>query len=147
MFSPLKRSTKRLLALLALLPLAVLVLGTIYMFAMTYLEGSPRTFLESLQWAAETLTTTGYGNDSHWTHPVVALFVILGQFIGQFVVFLVFPVFVLPYFEERFEMRLQHTLPLMRGKVLFYRYGPAIESLLDEFKRTNSPFVVFEEDL
>ena len=147
MFSPLKRSTKRLLALLALLPLAVLVLGTIYMFAMTYLEGSPRTFLESLQWAAETLTTTGYGNDSHWTNPVVALFVILGQFIGQFVVFLVFPVFVLPYFEERFEMRLQHILPPMRGKVLFYRYGPAIESLLDEFKRTNSPFVVFEEDL
>ena len=147
MFSPLKRSTKRLLALLALLPLAVLVLGTIYMFAMTYLEDSPRTFLESLQWAAETLTTTGYGNDSHWTHPVVALFVILGQFIGQFVVFLVFPVFVLPYFEERFEMRLQHILPPMRGKVLFYRYGPAIESLLDEFKRTNSPFVVFEEDL
>lgn len=147
MLSPLKRSTKRLIVLLALLPLAVLVLGTIYMFAMTYLEGSPRTFLESMQWAAETLTTTGYGNDSHWTHPVVALFVILGQFIGQFVVFLVFPVFVLPYFEERFEMRLQHILPPMRGKVLFYRYGPAIESLLDEFKRTNSPFVVFEEDL
>lgn len=147
MFSRLKRSTKRLLVLLALLPAAVLVLGTLYMLGMDHLEGTPRTFLHSLQWAAETLTTTGYGGDNRWNHPAVALFVILGQFLGQFLVFLVFPVFVLPYFEERFEVRLQHVLPPMQGKVLFYRYGVAIEPLLEEFKRTNSPFVIFEEDM
>lgn len=147
MLSKLKRSTRRLLALLALLPAAVLLLGTIYMLGMEHLEGSPRTFLESMQWASETLTTTGYGNDSHWKHPAVALFVILGQFLGQFLVFLIFPVFVLPYVEERFEVRLQHILPPMAGKVLFYRYGPAIESLLEEFNRTHSPFVIFEEDM
>ena len=147
MWSKLKRSTRRLIALLALLPAFVLILGSIYMIGMDQLEGSPRTFLESLQWASETLTTTGYGHDSHWQHPAVALFVICGQFLGQFLVFLIFPVFVLPYFEERFEVRLQHILPPMAGKVLFYRYGPAIESLLEEFKRTNSPFVIFEEDM
>ncbi|MEI7611798.1 MAG: NAD-binding protein [Betaproteobacteria bacterium] len=147
MLSNLKRSTRRLLALLALLPSTVLILGTIYMFGMDYLEGSPRTFLESIQWASETLTTTGYGHDSHWTHPAIALFVILGQFMGQFLVFLIFPIFVLPYFEEQFEVRLQHILPPMEGKVLFYRYTPAIESLIDEFIRTNSPFVIFEEDM
>ena len=143
----LKRSTKRLLALLALLPATVLILGTIYMLAMGHLEGTPRTFLESIQWASETLTTTGYGADSHWNHPAVAMFVILGQFMGQFLVFLIFPIFVLPYFEEQFEVRLQHILPPMAGKVLFYRYGPAIESLLEEFKRTNNAFVIFEEDM
>ena len=42
MLSTLKRSTKRLLVLLALLPATVLVLGTIYMFAMAHLEGAPR---------------------------------------------------------------------------------------------------------
>jgi len=133
--------------LLALLPAAVIVMGSIYMFGMVHLEGAPRTFLESLQWATETLTTTGYGSDSHWNNPAVALFVILGQFMGQFLVFLIFPVFVLPYFEERFEVRLQHVLPVMTDKVLFYRYGPAIESIVEEFKRTNSPFVIFEEDM
>jgi len=147
MLSNLKRSTKRLLALLALLPTAVLVLGTIYMLGMDYLEGTPRTFLHSLQWASETLTTTGYGGDNHWNHPAVAMFVIVSQFLGQFLVFLVFPVFVLPYFEEQFEVRLQHILPPMAGKVLFYRFGPAIEFLLEEFKRTRSPFVIFEEDM
>ncbi|MBS1228113.1 MAG: TrkA family potassium uptake protein [Proteobacteria bacterium] len=147
MLPTLKRSTKRLLMLLALLPATVLVLGTVYMLGMEHLEGAPRTFLQSVQWATETLTTTGYGGDSHWNHPAVAIFVILGQFMGQFLVFLIFPIFVLPYFEEQFEVRLQHVLPPMAGKVLFYRYGPAIESLLEEFKRTKSPFVIFEEDM
>jgi Trk K+ transport system NAD-binding subunit len=147
MKSRLKRSTKHLLALLVLLPTAVLILGTIYMLGMTHLEGSPRTFLQSVQWASETLTTTGYGADSRWNHPVMAVFVIISQFLGQFLVFLIFPVLVLPYFEQQFEVRLQHVLPPMAGKVLFYRYGPAIESLLEEFNSTNSPFVIFEEDM
>ena len=147
MLSRLKRSTKRLLALLALLPAAVLILGAIYMLGMEHLEGTPRTFLQSIQWASETLTTTGYGGDNRWNHPAVALFVILGQFLGLFLVFLIFPIFVLPYVEERFEVRLQRVLPPMDGRVLFYRYGPAIEPLLEEFTRTNSPFVIFEEDM
>ncbi len=62
--SKFKRTTRRVLMLLALIPTAVLILGTLYT-GMDYLEGSPRTFLQSLQWAAETLTTTGYGRDNH----------------------------------------------------------------------------------
>ena len=53
----------------------------------------------------------GYGADSRWNHPGMAMFVILGQFFGQFLVFLLFPLVVLPYFEEQFEVRLQHVLP------------------------------------
>jgi hypothetical protein len=143
----LKRSTQRLLLLFALIPTAVLLLGALYMLGMEYLEGTPRSFLQSIQWASETLTTTGYGGDNRWEHPAMAIFVIVGQFIGQFMVFLIFPVLVLPYFEEKFEVRLQHVLPPMAGKVLFYRYGPAIESLLEEFNSANSPFVIFEENM
>ncbi len=142
-----KPATRRLLMLLTILPSAVITLGTLYMLGMTYLEGEPRTLLEGVQWASESITNTGYGHDNHWNHPVLALFVIITPFIGQFLIFLVFPVLVLPYFEEKFEVRLQHILPSMEGKVLFYRYGPAIESLLEEFKRTASPFVIFEEDM
>ena len=143
----LKRSTKRLIVLLALLPTAVFILGTLYMLGMDHLEETPRTFLQSLQWASETLTTTGYGGDNRWNHPVLAVFIIICPFFGQFLAFLIFPLFVLPYFEEQFEVRLQHVLPMMAGQVLFYRYGPAIESLLEEFKRVKSPFVIFEEDM
>lgn len=127
--------------------MAVLVLGLLYMLGMTYLEGSPRTFMQGLQWASETMTNTGYGADNHWDHPAMAMFVIVTPFIGQFLVFLIFPVLVLPYFEERFEVRMPHELPLMAGKVLFYRYGPAIESLVVEFDNANSPFVILEENM
>lgn len=143
----LSRSSQRLLLLAAALPAAVITLATIYMFGMNYLEGSHRTFLESLQWASETLTTTGYGNDSHWQHPVVAIFVILSEFMGQFLVFLIFPIFLLPFFEERFEAKLPHILPAMAGKILIYRHGRAVETLIEEFKRTQTPFVIYEEDL
>lgn len=142
-----QRSTRRLIVLLALLPAAVLVLGILYMLGMIYLEGNPRTFWESLEWASETLTTTGYGADAHWDHPVMTLFVMGTQFLGMFLVFMIFPVYVLPYFEERFEARLPRTLPPMAGRTLFYRYGPAIDSLLEECQRVGLPFVIFEEDI
>jgi Trk K+ transport system NAD-binding subunit len=145
--SRLKRSSKRLLALLILLPAAVIVLGTIYMLGMNFLEGTPRTWLQGIQWASETITNTGYGADNRWHHPVMELYVIVTPFIGQFLIFLIFPVLVLPYFEDRFEIRLQHELPAMDATVLFYRYGPALEQLLEEFSRTGSPFVIFEEDM
>ena len=143
----LKRSSKRFLIILVLLPISVLILATLYMLGMEYLEGQPRTFLRSLLWASETITTTGYGADSTWKHPVMALYVVAVQFAGQFLIFLAFPMVILPYFEEQFEVRLQHKLPPMTGKVLFYRYAPTIESLLDEFKTKGTPFVILEEDM
>ncbi|HRX71402.1 MAG: NAD-binding protein [Candidatus Competibacteraceae bacterium] len=144
---PFRRSTRRLIALLACLPIAVLLLGSLYQLGSIYLEDNPRGFWASLEWAAETLTTTGYGADARWNHPLMTLFVILAQFLGLFLVFLIFPVYVLPYFEERFEARLPRALPSMTGRVLFYRYGPAIDSLLEELQRVGSTFVIFEEDL
>lgn len=143
----LHRSTWRLLGLLVSMPTAVVVFGTIFMFASDYLEGKPLSFWASLEWASETLTTTGYGAYAPWSHPLMIVFVILTQFVGMFFLVLVFPFYVMPYIEERFELRLPHALPEMNGRVLFYRYGPAIESLLDEFDRTRTPFVVVEEDI
>lgn len=142
-----QRSTWRLIALFVSMPAAVLVFGGLYMVASTYLEGKPVNFWSSLEWASETLTTTGYGAYAPWTHPVMILLVILTQFVGMFFLVLIFPVYVLPYIEERFELRLPHTLPPMAGRVLFYRYGPALDSLLEEFQRLGAAFVILEEDM
>ncbi|HNC50905.1 MAG TPA: NAD-binding protein [Accumulibacter sp.] len=142
-----QRSTWRLLGLLVSMPAAVVLFGSIFMVASEYLEGRQLDFWQSLEWASETLTTTGYGAYAPWTHPLMIVFVILTQFVGMFFLVLVFPFYVMPYIEERFEVRLPHVLPEMLGSVLFYRYGPAIEALLDEFQRTATPFVVFEEDM
>ena len=142
----LNRSTTRLLALLATLPAVLLLLALAYKLGMDHLEGDPRGFWESLEWASETLTTTGYGRDSHWNHPGMTLFVVLVQFCGLFLIFLIFPVYVLPYFEERFEQRLPRALPSMDGRILFHRYGPGVESLVEELRRVGAPFVILEQD-
>jgi voltage-gated potassium channel len=143
-----QRSTRRLLLLLASLPALVLLLGLGYMSMMTYVEGVPRDFWSSIEWASETLTTTGYGADSHWAHPSMALFVIVVQFLGLFLVFLIFPVYLIPFFEERFEARLPSDLPAARGVryILIYRYGPAVSTLMEELSRHRRRVLVLEED-
>jgi len=144
----LKRSTRGLLLLLSSLPAAVLLLALLYMEGMNYLEHSPRSFWWSIEWAAETLTTTGYGADAHWNSPLMILLVIAAQFLGIFLVFMVFPIYVLPFFEERFEGRLPVALPAIAGRkcVIIYRYGPAVAMLIDDLARFGRSVVILEED-
>ena len=135
------------LALLGFLPLGVLALALTYMLGMGLLEGEPRGFWESLEWAAETLTTTGYGHDNQWRHPLMIAFVVTAQFLGVFLIFLLFPIFVIPYFESRFEKRLPRVVPdQLKDFVLIFRYGPAVTSLIRDIEREHVAAVVLEAD-
>jgi Trk K+ transport system NAD-binding subunit len=140
------RSYRRLVTLVLALPVALLFMALLYQAGMKHLEGKPRTLGESIEWAAETVTTTGYGRDAHWEHPVMEVYVIVAEFSGLLMVFLVFPIFVLPFFEERFQGRLPTRLPKLAGQVLIYRYGPAVTALLDELAQAGVPAVILEED-
>ncbi len=142
----LPRSYRRLLLLILSLPMMLVVLGLVYQLGMLYFEGQPRTLGDSIEWAAETLTTTGYGKDMHWSNPFMVAYVVAVQFAGTMLIFLVFPVFLIPFFEERFEARLPRVLPPMAGRVLIYRYGPAVTSLLDLLAHEEVQAVIFEED-
>ena len=53
----------RILALMGILLGLLLVSTVLYMLGMGYFEGEPRGFWSSMEWAAETLSTTGYGSD------------------------------------------------------------------------------------
>jgi hypothetical protein len=128
---------------MAALPLTVLIFALIYMAGMYWLEGEPRGFLESVGWAAETITTTGYGKDSNWEHPVMLAFVIFVQFTGVLLVVLVFPVYLIPFFEERFEGRLPE-LPKLSGRILVYRYSPAVRQLARELEEAGLRPIVFD---
>lgn len=94
-----------------LLPVVATTLAVIYRYGMLHLEGTSRTFGESLQWAVATMTTTGFGRDTSWNHPMMEAFVIVAEFAGVAMIFLVFPVFVIPFLDERFQSRLPSTLP------------------------------------
>ncbi len=140
------RSKKRLLTLIAVLPLLILGSALIYMVGMERLEGDPRGFWRSLGFAAETLSTTGYGSDHTWRHPGMVIFVIVLQFVGVFLVFLIFPIYLIPVLEERFEARLPKRAPELDGSVVVYRWGPAVTNLVEELEKAEVPTVVIESD-
>lgn len=139
-------SQRRLLALIGGLGAILLTYATLYMIGMERLEGEPRSFLRSLSWASETLTTTGYGKDAEWRHPLMVLLVISLQWIGVFIILMVFPIYVIPFLEERFEPRLPRRVPAMEGHIVIYHYGPAVETLLVEIEAARAPYVIVEHD-
>jgi Trk K+ transport system NAD-binding subunit len=140
------RSRQRLAFLILSIPILVIVAALLYMVGMRHLEGDPRTFWQSLAWAAETLTTTGYGADSSWQHPVMVVIVGLWQFVGVFLVFLIFPVYLIPFLEERFEKRLPTEVRPLSGHLVVYRYSSAVATLLDEIEGAGIEGLVIESD-
>jgi len=140
------RSQRRLLILFLSVPILLVVCALLYQRGMAGLEGQGRGFWESLGWAGETLTTTGYGADSHWSHPAMVVFVVLVQFIGVFLVFLVFPIYVIPFLEERFETRLPTDAGDAEDHVVIFRYGPAVTTLVDRLAAEGVASVTVEPD-
>jgi len=141
------RSRRRLLLLLAAVPVLVLLLALLYQAGMAALEGQRRGFWDSVLWAASTLTTTGYGLDHQWRHPAMVVYVTVVQFLGLFMVYLIFPIFFIPFLEERFEVRLPQESPRdMAHHVVIYRHGPAVETLISELTAARVPTLVLEPD-
>ncbi|MDH3745459.1 MAG: NAD-binding protein [Acidobacteriota bacterium] len=140
------RSQKRLLLLLVALLVLLVASAFLYMVGMALLEGKSRGFWESLGFVGETLSTTGYGADARWTHPAMVVFVVVLQFLGVFLIFLIFPIYLIPFLEERFEVRLPRSAPAARGHVLVYRYGPPVATLLRLVRNAGLETVVVEPD-
>ncbi|MEM1179425.1 MAG: NAD-binding protein [Acidobacteriota bacterium] len=138
---------RRLLLLLAALPVVLVSVALAYKTGMAVLEGETRTFWQALEWASETLTTTGYGADSRWHHPLMIAFVIALQFVGVFLVYMLVPLIMLPMLEERFELRLPRKAPKhLRQHVIILRHGPAVETLIEELVDAGLPQVLIEND-
>ncbi|HEX9453083.1 MAG TPA: NAD-binding protein, partial [Candidatus Binatia bacterium] len=132
--------------MLGALVLLLLAATLLYMFGMHVFEGKSRGFWDSLQWAAGTISTTGYGGDTSWHHPVMVIYVVCTQFIGVILLFLVFPIYLIPFLEERFETRLPKEIPETNNHVVIFDYGPPVATLLTELEQTDIDTVVVEED-
>ncbi len=132
--------------MLGSMPILMAVIAGLYQVGMHVFEGVDHSYWESVEWATETFTTTDYGQGERWTHPAMIVYVGFIQFVGVSWVFLVFPIFLLPYFEERFEGRLPMKFPKLDDCVLVYRYGPEVGALVDELERREVPVVIYEED-
>lgn len=141
-----KSNYLRILALVGSLFVLLVICAFGYMVGMDWLEGQHRGFWSSLEWAAETLTTTGYGADHTWQHPLMVVYVSLVQFVGVFLVFLIFPIVLIPILEKRFQTRLATQCPELENHIVIYRHGPTVATLLEELESSGVPTVVIEED-
>lgn len=140
------RTYKRFAILIGALIALLLVLALIYMLGMSVFEGKPRTFWQALQWAAGTTSTTGYGSDTSWQHPVMVIFVVATQFLGVMLIFMVLPIFLIPFLEERFETKLPNTMAHVRDHVVVFDYGPTVATLITELAQAGIATVIIDED-
>ena len=141
-----QRSSRRLLILILALALLIIASAGLYMVGMSTLEGQERGFWRSLEWAGETLSTTGYGSDNNWTHPVMVVFVVALQFVGVLLVFLLFPVYLIPALEERFQARLPTAAPKTHQTILILRYDATVSTLVGEIEREGLQPLLIEGD-
>ena len=137
---------RRFLLHLSVVLLLILGAARLYMLGMEHLEHSPRGFWPSLEVVFESLTSTGYGRDAGWQHPLMNLFVIVLQLSGLTLLLSVFPLYLVPFFESRFEPRLPVSAPEADGHVLIFRQSRAIGTVLGELERAEQQVLVLEGD-
>jgi Trk K+ transport system NAD-binding subunit len=141
------RSRRRLLILATALLAFLIVSALLYHAGMEIFEHKDRSLLDSFEWATETLTTTGYGHDSHWTHPAMVALVVVAQLAGLFMIPLITVGFILPYLTERFEQRAPREADAkLAHHVIVYRFGPAVETLVQRLSESRVPLLVVDTD-
>ncbi len=139
------RSSRRLVLLVLGLIAFVILTALLYQIGMARLEGKPRSFWEALEWAGESLSTTGYGADSKWSHPAMVILVVAVQFVGVFLVFLIIPIYLVPFLEERFEEKVPRAAdPKLSDHVIVYGFGPTVETLLQRLAAADVKTLVVE---
>jgi Trk K+ transport system NAD-binding subunit len=140
------RSNRRFLAVIGALAAILVAMALLYMLGMNALEGKPRSFWQALQWAAGATSTTGFGPDSSWSHPVMVVFVVLAQFMGVALLFVVLPIYLMPFLEDRFETRLPVAATRAKGHVVVFDYDATVETLVAELTQAGIPSVIIDED-
>ncbi|NHN41108.1 TrkA family potassium uptake protein [Halorubellus sp. JP-L1] len=131
-----------LTGLLALVGLYTVV----YNVMMAELEGVNQSIFASLEFVVQTMTTTGYGQDSgHWSHPAMFLFVVLTQVSGIAIGFFTLRLIVIPLFADA-DVELDDRLSPKRDHVIVCEYRRDSKVLLDELRELGIEYVLIASD-
>jgi voltage-gated potassium channel len=146
-FDDLSRRDRRIVYYAIGLVTVVLLYAVFYFYGMRTLEGygSEYTFFRAFNTVVETMTTTGYGADSPWDHPLMNLFVIFMQLSGIAVGFFTLRLVVIPLFEEA-EVDLDSRLSPKHDHVIICEYRRDSAVLLDELRELDIDYVLLSSD-
>ncbi|MFW5934979.1 MAG: potassium channel family protein, partial [Halolamina sp.] len=125
----------------------VLFLTVVYFYGMRTLEGEgpEYTVFNALTTVIETMTTTGYGADSPWTHPLMNLYVVFIQLSGIAVGFFTLRLVIIPLFTGA-EVDLDSRLSPKRDHVIICEYSRDSAVLLDELRELDVDYVLISSD-
>ena len=125
----------------------VLLLTVVYFYGMRTLEGegAEYTIFNALTTVVETMTTTGYGADSPWDHPLMNVFMVLIQLSGIAVGFFTLRLVVIPLFNEA-EVDLDSRLSPKNDHVIICEYSRDSAVLLDELRELDVDYVLLSSD-
>ncbi|NBC65468.1 MAG: TrkA family potassium uptake protein [Bacteroidetes bacterium] len=123
----------------------ILLYGLIYQWGMAVFEGFEKSYIHSLQVVIESVTTAGYGGDSPWTSDFMNIFVIWMNMTGVILVFLAFPLFVLPMIREAIQPRPPEELNL-EDHVIICSISRRASILREELQSKSIPYVIVDVD-
>ena len=136
------RRNRRVAYYLAGLGVLVLVYTVVYNLALARLEGVNQSIFASFEYIVQTMTTTGYGQDSDlWSHPLMYLFVILAQISGIAIGFFTLRLIIIPLFSES-DVNLDDRLTPKEDHVIICEYRRDSAVLLDELRELDVEYVL-----
>ena len=138
---------RRALGYLLLLTLAIILTAAGYQFGMRVYEGRPRTFLDSIQFAVEMFTTTGFGGDAPWQSPEMQAFITAADLIGMALLVGALPVFIGPAVENTLSTTAPSKLETdLTGHVVICSDTTRADALIEELETNDIPYVIVEPD-
>ena len=124
----------------------VVTYAAIYNVLMANLEGVNQSMFASVEFVMQTMTTTGYGQDSDlWSHPVMYLFVSFTQISGIGIGFFTLRLIVIPLFTGA-EVDLDNRLSRKNDHVVICEYRRDSAVLLDELRELDIEYVLISSD-
>jgi Trk K+ transport system NAD-binding subunit len=138
----LSRRDRLILYYLVGLVVLVLCYAVTYNVLMTRLEGVNQSIFASFEFVVQTMTTTGYGQDSgHWSHPLTFAFVSLAQISGIGIGFFTLRLIIIPLFTDA-EVNLDDRLTPKENHVIVCEYRRDSAVLLDELDELDIDYVL-----
>ena len=123
----------------------ILGYSLIYQWGMAMFEGAPKSYIHSVQVVIESLTTAGYGGDSPWVSDFMNLFVVFMNLTGVVLVFMAFPLLVLPMIREAIQTRPPEKVNL-ENHIIICSNSTRATFLKDELVSKSIPYVIIDVD-
>lgn len=143
-------SLKNRISIFLLMLISTLLIGAIgYAYIKTNIEGGSATVLDSVYWAAVTISTIGYSNNGiYLTSAAGKAFSIFVIALGIFVIFVGVQIGVGPWFEHKLEhMMEKRRAPIPKeGHVIVAGISELGEESVNELLRRKIPVAAIDDD-